>query len=151
MKVKIEINKQFAFRKFPYFEVMLEKVATKALEITNSACISYNISLLLCNNEYSLELNKQFRGKNYPTNVLSFSDGETFDGIKYLGDIAISITKITEEALEQNKTFRTHFLHMFTHGVLHLLGFDHQTPDDTKTMENLEDEILSYVSSMSIK
>ena len=146
MKVEIEINKQFAFRKFPYFEMILQKIVIKALEITNSVDKSYNISLLLCNNEYILELNKQFRGKDYPTNVLSFSDGEILYGIKYLGDIAISIPKIREEALEQNKTFRTHFLHMFTHGVLHLLGFDHQTPADEKTMENLEDEILNYIS-----
>jgi probable rRNA maturation factor len=146
MKVEIEINKQFAFRKFHHFEMILQKIVIKALEITNSVDKSYNISLLLCNNEYILELNKQFRGKDYPTNVLSFSDGEILDDIKYLGDIAISIPKIREEALEQNKTFRTHFLHMFTHGVLHLLGFDHQTPDDAKTMENLEDEILNYIS-----
>ena len=146
MKVEIEINKQFAFRKFPHFEKILQKIVLKALENTNSVSKSYNVSLLLCNNEYILELNKQFRGKDYPTNVLSFSDGEMLDDIKYLGDIAISIPKIREEALEQNKTFRTHFLHMFTHGVLHLLGFDHQTPDDAKTMENLEDEILNYIS-----
>ena len=148
MKVEIEINKQFAFRKFPQFEMILQKIVTKTLQATNSVGISYNVSLLLCSNEYISELNKQFRGKDCPTNVLSFSDGETLDGTQYLGDIAISIPKITEEALEQNKTFRTHFLHMFTHGVLHLLGFDHQTPDETKTMENLEDEILSYISSM---
>jgi probable rRNA maturation factor len=148
MKVEIEINKQFAFRKFHHFEMMLQKIVTKALQVTNSAGISYNVSLLLCSNEYISELNKQFRGKDCPTNVLSFSDGETLDGTQYLGDIAISIPKITEEALEQNKTFRTHFVHMFTHGILHLLGFDHQTLDDTKTMENLEDEILSYISSM---
>ncbi len=146
MKVEIEINKQFAFKKFPHFEKILQKIVLKALENTNSVSKSYNVSLLLCNNEYILELNKQFRGKDYPTNVLSFSDGEMLDDIKYLGDIAISIPKIREEALEQNKTFRTHFLHMFTHGVLHLLGFDHQTPDDAKTMENLEDEILNYIS-----
>jgi len=148
MKVEIEINKQFAFRKFPQFEMILQKIVTKALQATNSVGISYNVSLLLCSNEYISEINKQFRGKDCPTNVLSFSDGETLDGKQYLGDIAISIPKITEEALEQNKTFRTHFVHMFTHGVLHLLGFDHQTPDETKTMENLEDEILSYISSM---
>ena len=146
MKVEIEINKQFAFKKFPHFEMILQKIVLKALENINSVSKSYNVSLLLCNNEYILELNKQFRGKDYPTNVLSFSDGEMLDDIKYLGDIAISIPKIREEALEQNKTFRTHFLHMFTHGVLHLLGFDHQTPDDAKTMENLEDEILNYIS-----
>jgi len=146
MKVEIEINKQFAFRKFSHFEMILQKIVVKALENTNSVSKFYNVSLLLCNNEYILDLNKQFRGKDYPTNVLSFSDGEILDGIKYLGDIAISIPKIKEEAFEQNKTFRTHFLHMFTHGVLHLLGFDHQTPDDAKTMENLEDEILNYIS-----
>jgi probable rRNA maturation factor len=146
MKVEIEINKQFAFRKFPHFEMILQKIVVKALENTNSVSTSYNVSLLLCNNEYILELNKQFLGKDYPTNVLSFSDGEILDDIKYLGDIAISIPKIKEEALEQNKTFRTHFLHMFTHGVLHLLGFDHQTSYDAKTMEDLEDEILYYIS-----
>lgn len=147
-KVEIEINKQIVFRKFHHFDAILFLITQKALELVeNTKDIGYNVSLLLCDNNYISHLNAEYRQKNYATNVLSFEDGEVISGIKFLGDIAISIPKITEEATEQNKTFRTHFLHMFTHGVLHLLGFDHETQKEAEIMESMEDEILHHIAT----
>ncbi|MDA0617498.1 MAG: rRNA maturation RNase YbeY [Proteobacteria bacterium] len=145
--IEIEINKQLSFRKFRNFDATLFFAIQKALELTkHSIDVAYNISLLLCDDEYISQLNAQYRQKNYATNVLSFEDGEVMDDVKFLGDIAISIPTITQEAAEQGKTFRTHFIHMFVHGALHLLGFDHQTPQEVQIMEAMEDEILLHIS-----
>jgi probable rRNA maturation factor len=114
--------------------------------ISSVARVSQAVERLVDEAE-SQQLNFDYRHKDKPTNVLSFPF-QAPPGIELplLGDLVICVQVVAQEALEQNKTFRTHFLHMFTHGVLHLLGFDHQTPDDAKTMENLEDEILNYIS-----
>lgn len=146
MNVIIEINKQTKFRKFKNFDNILQKITLKTLEVSKFKDNNYNVSILLCDNIEMQKLNFNFRGHNKTTNVLSFPNGEVFDNTFYVGDIAISIPKIFEEAAEQSKTFRTHFCHMFIHGVLHLLGFDHENPEEKTEMENLEDTILLYIS-----
>lgn len=92
-------------------------------------------------------LNREYRGKNKPTNVLSFP----FDmpeglpeGVAppVLGDIAICAEVVDREAAEQGKTSEAHWAHMVVHGVLHLLGFDHQDDGEAEEMEGLEIEIL---------
>lgn len=88
-------------------------------------------------------LNKQFRHKDKPTNVLSFPfDGPDFDGESFIGDIAICSQVVQTEAKEQSKEFQAHFAHMVVHGVLHLLGYDHVESNEAEKMESLETEIL---------
>lgn len=96
-------------------------------------------SVLLTNDTHIQVLNRDFRNKNKPTNVLSFPDGE--DG--YLGDIAISLETIVKEAKEQDKNFYHHFIHMVVHGLLHLKGHDHEDDSEAEEMESLEIEILA--------
>jgi probable rRNA maturation factor len=84
-------------------------------------------------------LNAQFRGKNKPTNVLSFPSDE--DG--YLGDIAIAHGVVKREAAEAGKRFSDHLAHLAVHGVLHLLGHDHENVEEAERMEGLEREILA--------
>jgi probable rRNA maturation factor len=84
-------------------------------------------------------LNKQFRHKDKPTNVLSFPN----DDDNYIGDIAISIDTIKREALEQDKAIKDHLRHMVVHGTLHLLGYDHEESEkEAEEMEALEIDIL---------
>ena len=84
-------------------------------------------------------LNHDFRGKNKPTNVLSFpADGD--DG--YRGDIAIAYGVTAKEAKASGKTFADHASHLVVHGVLHLAGYDHEKSRDAKIMEPLEVKIL---------
>ncbi len=97
-------------------------------------------------------MNKEFRGKNYHTNVLSFPDTEIdFNNILefkpnndyfYLGDIAFCNEVIEEESAIQNISFQDHFTHLTIHSMLHLLGFDHQNDKEASAMEKLEVEIL---------
>lgn len=98
-------------------------------------------------------LNRDYRQKDYPTNVLSFpfeappcfeKDIET-DGIEinFLGDLVVCAAVVDKEAREQNKQCFDHWAHMIVHGILHLLGYDHIDQDEAKQMETLEVEILS--------
>lgn len=87
------------------------------------------------------QLNKDFRGKDKPTNVLSFPN----DSEDYLGDIAISIETIKREAVEQDKAYEHHMLHMIIHGFLHLLGFDHIDDEEAEEMESFEIAVLQEI------
>ena len=88
-------------------------------------------------------LNARYRGKDYPTNVLSFP-AEFPRGVKLplLGDIVLCAGVVRHEAQEQRKPERAHWAHMVVHGTLHLLGLDHQRPRQASHMEGLERRIL---------
>lgn len=97
------------------------------------------IALLMCGDEAMADLNGRFRGKPNPTNVLSFPSGEE-DG--FLGDIALARETCAAEAAEKNIPLRDHAAHLIIHGMLHLIGYDHETEDEAVLMERREAEIL---------
>lgn len=102
------------------------------------------LSIRFVDSEEMRQLNQQFRGKDKHTNVLSFPNPmppELRDA--YLGDIVICVPVIEREATEQGKDPMAHYAHMLVHGILHLLGYDHQAEDDAKVMENIEVKILA--------
>ena len=92
-------------------------------------------------------LNKQYRHKIGPTNILSFPI-EVPEGIdlNLLGDLVICAPLLEKEALEQNKPFMSHWAHIIVHGILHLLGYDHIDDDEAEIMENKEIKILSTLN-----
>jgi probable rRNA maturation factor len=99
----------------------------------------------------SRRLNRAWRGKNKPTNVLSFTAGPLpaqrtpapgEDAVP-LGDLAICAAVVAREAYEQRKEANAHWAHMVVHGVLHLLGYDHENDRDAESMEAREVEILA--------
>lgn len=95
-------------------------------------------------------LNKQYRSKDYPTNVLSFPSSipatlrEKLDS-HFIGDIIICPNILSKESVEQNKVLDHHWAHMIVHGVLHLLGYDHINQTDEEKMQALEIQILSQL------
>jgi probable rRNA maturation factor len=97
-----------------------------------------NVSVCLTNDEEMTRLNTQYRQKQHPTNVLSFP--QDAEGI--LGDVVLSYDVIQQEAKEQGKPFMNHVTHLFIHGLLHLSGHDHETPEESQAMENLEIKVL---------
>jgi probable rRNA maturation factor len=97
------------------------------------------LTLLLTNDERLRTLNAQFRGKDTPTNVLSFP---AEDPGGYLGDIAIAFGVTTREAAAAGISVEFHTLHLAVHGVLHLLGYDHVRNSEARIMERLEIAIL---------
>ncbi|TMP38582.1 rRNA maturation RNase YbeY [Pseudoalteromonas rubra] len=102
------------------------------------------VTIRIADEAESQELNSQYRGKDKPTNVLSFPF-EAPPGIELplVGDLIICPQVVFREAEEQEKTFHDHFAHMVVHGCLHLLGFDHINEQDANEMESLEKEFLA--------
>lgn len=109
-------------------------------EKPNSAC---ELQLLIANEDTMTTLNTHYRGKSQPTNVLSFaySLSPAIAG-NQLGDMAICPSIVEQEAMQQNKPFLAHFAHMAVHGTLHLLGHDHEEPEETARMEAMEQRLL---------
>ena len=101
-----------------------------------------HVSLSFAGDKKIIELNKRFRKINLPTNVLSFPSFIQKNNKIFLGDIIFSAETILKEAKRDKKSFKNHLIHLFIHGVLHLIGYDHQTENNAKVMENLEIKIL---------
>ena len=101
------------------------------------------VTIRLVDEEESQQLNRDYRGKDKPTNVLSFPF-EAPEGIEIdlLGDLIICRQVVEAEAAEQQKPLAAHWAHMVVHGSLHLLGYDHIDDDEAEEMESLETEIM---------
>ncbi len=110
-----------------------------------------SLSIALMDDKMTQSLNQQWRGKDRPTNVLSFpANPETVsphsiagDPETELGDICLSLQRIRAEARQENKSVQDHFQHLLVHGLLHLLGEDHQTEAEALKMESMERAILA--------
>lgn len=102
------------------------------------------LTIRFVENDEIHDLNLTYRGKDKATNVLSFPY-EAMPGIELplLGDIVISPAVMRAEAIAQGKEIQAHYAHLVTHGVLHLLGYDHINDDEANVMESLEVEILA--------
>lgn len=100
------------------------------------------VSLLLGDDAAISALNKQFRGKDGPTNVLSFPPAAGSAAPDFLGDIALAAETIAMEAQFQGKRFEHHAAHLVVHGFLHLLGYDHEESAAAERMEARERAIL---------
>lgn len=109
---------------------------------------SVALTLVLTGDAEVQALNRRYRGKNKPTNVLSFPDGSEERGargrtVRQLGDIAFAYETIAAEAAQQGKALKHHISHLAIHGTLHLLGFDHEEEAEAEAMEALEIAILA--------
>ena len=134
-------------------QLALQEIAT-ATDRTLNISVPVEISLSLMSNDQVQELNKQYRQKDKPTNVLSFESGQNVDVLfserkegaemppLILGDIILAHGVITQEAQEQGKNILDHLTHMTLHSILHLMGYDHQKNTDADVMEALEIKIL---------
>ena len=98
------------------------------------------VTIRLVDADEGQSLNKEYRGKDYATNVLSFPyDTEPV----VMGDLVICPSVVSKEAAEQNKPLEAHYAHLTVHGMLHLQGWDHDNDDDAQAMEDEEREILA--------
>ncbi len=107
----------------------------------------FEVSIVLANDDLVQILNKEYRDKDKPTNVLTFAslDAEEpppTEGVLNLGDVILSFQTIERECQEQGKFLLDHVKHLTVHGVLHLLGYDHEDDDEATDMETLEIRIL---------
>ena len=107
--------------------------------------IDASFSVIIIDNEKIHEINKQYRGIDRPTDVISFAleENEEYEvKERLLGDIYISIDKVYEQAKEYNHSVKRELFFLVTHGFLHLLGYDHMNKDDEKVMFELQEKIL---------
>ncbi len=118
----------------PGLAEQLKRAAALALRLEAKG----SLTLLLTGDEQLKTLNRTFRGKNKPTNVLSFPSAEP----GYLGDVALAYGVTAREAKAAGKRIADHATHLVVHGVLHLAGYDHETARDAEIMEPLEVKIL---------
>jgi len=140
-----------AWRQVEDLEGLIKRAATAALQAADKQQAPppkgpVEIAINLSDDAHIQVLNKQFRDKDKPTNVLSFPFEEEFPelaaGPTLLGDLMLSQETIWREAIEQDKRLDHHITHLIVHGVLHLCGYDHIDEDDADRMEHLEISIL---------
>ena len=124
---------------------VLEPLLTYALEVENVDNLEFNV--IIINNEEIHKINKEYRGRDRPTDVISFAL-EDYKDIKYendyrvLGDIYISIDKVKEQAKEYGHSEKRELAFLAVHGLLHLLGYDHMEKEDEKVMFSRQELIL---------
>lgn len=125
------------------------KNGTRPKEIQDS---DLEVSIVLANDDLVHVLNREYREKDKPTNVLSFASIDSDDFAKEsmmnpfnLGDVILSYDTIARECQEQGKFLLDHIKHLTVHGVLHLMGYDHDNEDDATNMETLEIRILEQL------
>ena len=126
------------------------KECKKILDIDNKLALS----LTICDSEYILKMNKEYRGIDNPTDVLSFAleddskEDELLDmidmlGVREIGDIVINLDRVKSQSEEYGHSQRREMCFLFTHGLLHLLGYDHQEKEEESEMFLLQETILS--------
>ena len=144
IEVKVDYNKWYGASS-EIVEVCKETILTVLnSELTPIISPSDQISILLTTDEQMGRLNICYRGKNKPTNVLSFASGlkKVKDIPVFLGDIALGYSIALEESIKADIPFIDHIQHLLIHGCLHILGFDHENDIEAKKMENIEITIL---------
>jgi probable rRNA maturation factor len=144
MIVSIDVDDQ-GWSKVPALEDLTRK-AVDATAIANGASHdNLEIAVLFTDDQSVAKLNGEWRGKPVPTNVLSFPAGdfEVPGGEAIpLGDLVLASGVVAREAADQGKTLPQHATHLIVHGLLHLLGHDHETEEEAVRMESLETAIL---------
>jgi probable rRNA maturation factor len=122
-------------------ELIVHRAAAAAFE--EAGVREGEASILLADDARLRELNRNFRGKDQATNVLSFPSNGEHNGVRFFGDVALGFETLVREAAGEGKRVDAHLSHLAAHGVLHLLGFDHENDRDAKAMETKETEILA--------
>lgn len=145
--VEIEISKQAVEWTLSDEETVLRAARAAFEAVAANGMGACGISILLADDAFVQTLNRKYRSKDKPTNVLSFPQTTPPGGLPKgesdpLGDIALARETLTREADEQRKSLEAHLAHLTVHGVLHLLGFDHEETADAEEMEDRERAIL---------
>ncbi|MCS4536974.1 MULTISPECIES: rRNA maturation RNase YbeY [unclassified Mycoplasma] len=105
------------------------------------------LDVSIVNNEKIKELNKEYRGKDYATDILSFDFGndDIYADLPILpiGELVISHEKVEQQAQEYNHSLRREYCYLFAHGLIHLMGYDHEIPEEKIEMDKMVDDIFN--------
>lgn len=133
----MQIDIQVLDKHFYLKHLLLQRFCRRVIQNAWQGDQNAIISVVLANNNFVHDLNKRYRGKDCPTNVLSFENEAPL-----AGDIVVAYGVTRDEAKAQGKTFSAHFAHLLTHGALHLQGYDHLTEKQAQKMESLEKKLM---------
>lgn len=139
------------------------KIARKVLKyylskIKDSSCLveqdykKVSFDILYCDSKKTHEINKEYRNKDYPADIITFAifadsdDKFILDGEINLGEIIIALDKIEEEAKKKESSFDHELSFLVSHGIMHLLGFDHQTEEDYNFVVSMQNEALESIN-----
>ncbi|WP_273702522.1 rRNA maturation RNase YbeY [Tepidanaerobacter syntrophicus] len=145
MQNKIEVSKEL--------EDLIAKVINAAL-LAENVSGDVEVSIVLVDDEYIQNLNKNYRSIDAPTDVLSFAMRESVDESdisfeceeeELLGDVVISLERARSQAEEYGHSIEREIGFLVTHGILHLLGYDHETESERAVMRNKEEKILESI------
>ena len=144
----VEITRTGAGKKFPAHA--LRKIAQAILVLVGRA--EAELSLALIGNADMQKLNAQYRGQDYPTDVLSFPTDETLPPVhRVLGDVIISVQMARQQAKERGRTTDEEMVTLLIHGVVHLLGYDHErSAEDARVMKRLENKIYRQLCEQGL-
>jgi probable rRNA maturation factor len=145
------------WRKQPRAAAVVKKAVRTAAKAVSTP--PAELAIVLCDDSAIRALNRKWRGKNVPTNVLSFpaaasgkrrlktpNNGTSPIEPRYLGDIVIAYETVAREAVAETKPFNHHLAHLAVHGFLHLLGYDHRDDREARRMERTERKILELIA-----
>ncbi|HTT47545.1 MAG TPA: rRNA maturation RNase YbeY [Pseudolabrys sp.] len=121
-------------------QTVREAIAVAAAALSTGAG---EVAILLTDDEAIRALNRQWRGIDKPTNVLSFPAAKPGVGVRFLGDIVIAYETLKRECNGEGRPFLHHLAHLTVHGFLHLVGYDHQADAEADKMEGLESKIMA--------
>jgi probable rRNA maturation factor len=144
MKFSIDIDDP-SWLAIDNLEGQAQRIADHCARLADFGAEPVEATILFSDDETVAELNRTWRGKQGPTNVLSFPSTQHFTGPeapRHVGDIALAFGVVAREAKEQEKTLMAHTSHLLVHGLLHLAGFDHMNDADAEIMEAREVLIL---------
>ncbi len=153
------INKDFEIDEKAAIEVAQEVLQYFLADenIIKKSCLynqefdTISFDILYCDSKKTHEINKEYRKKDYPADIITFAifaDSEekfVFDGEINLGEILIALDKIKQNAIEKNISFEAELYFLIAHGIMHLLGFDHQTEEDYNFIVEAQNRALKKV------
>ncbi|MBT9168818.1 MAG: Endoribonuclease YbeY [Syntrophomonadaceae bacterium] len=132
----------------PELQADLERLTEAAL-LWHSLPSEAEVSLMICTDKTIYDLNRQWRSVDSPTDVLSFplldDGGVSVEGELLLGDVVISVERAASQAVNFGHSLKRELLYLFTHGILHLLGYDHNNDAERKEMREMEELLLAVV------
>jgi probable rRNA maturation factor len=134
-KPKLNLAVQYAFKP----EIVPTRHQFRKWALAALGCDA-EVALRIVDETEGRELNRDYRGKDYATNVLTFP---LTDEPVLIGDIVLCAPVVEKEATEQGKSLEAHYAHLFIHGLLHMQGYDHETDAEAEEMEALETQIVT--------
>jgi len=150
LALEFSIEDEAWFETAPWYREITLRIFEQTLIEVGLPPKDQEISVLLSTDQRIADLNAEFRGKPTPTNVLSWpaentapKDAPMIPEDGFLGDLAFARETIEKEAKKQHLEPDAHFAHLFSHGILHLMGYDHQTEADAEVMEGIERRALA--------